>query len=89
MSQFSAGGLFSRPLLIGSNRTLIHMFDDQTMLNRMNDQTRTAAANFMKDMQTFSSTVSSRKFDARGLSQGMPFVWKGLDPNIIPWSLSI
>ncbi|KAF7554099.1 hypothetical protein G7Z17_g3147 [Cylindrodendrum hubeiense] len=52
---FSSGGLFARPLLEGTNRTLVHMFDDQSMLSRMNDQTRTAAAKFMKDMQTFST----------------------------------
>jgi arachidonate 15-lipoxygenase (second type) / 8-lipoxygenase (S-type) len=87
--QFTTGGWFARPLLVGSNRTLVHMFDNQRMLNRMNEATRTAAAKFMTEMQAFSATVSSRKFDSQGLSQGMPFVWKGLDPNVIPWSATI
>jgi hypothetical protein len=64
------------------------MFDDENMLNRMNAQTRRAAATFKSSMQQFSADVSARTFDADGLSQGMPFVWQALDPNVAPYSIT-
>jgi arachidonate 15-lipoxygenase (second type) / 8-lipoxygenase (S-type) len=82
-------GDFARPLLASTNRTLLHMFDDATMLNRMNPATRAGNAKFMAAMQAQSNVVKSRTFDGQGLSQGMPFVWKALDPNVAPFSLTI
>ncbi|WPG98342.1 Hypothetical protein R9X50_00113100 [Acrodontium crateriforme] len=84
--QLLVGGLFARPKLVNTERTLLHMFDDANLLSRMNDQTTAAAAKFKRDMQAFSSQVSLRTFDAEGLSQGMPFVWKALDPNVALYS---
>lgn len=80
---------FSRPLLVSTDRTLVHLFDDAVLLNRTNDVTRAANQKFMKDMQARSKVVGGRTFDKSGLSQGMPFVWKALDPGVIPWSLTI
>ncbi|EPS36284.1 hypothetical protein H072_10175 [Dactylellina haptotyla CBS 200.50] len=80
---------FSRPLIAGSNRTLINMFNDAIMLSRMNSATRAANTKFMSEMQAQSQVVKNRKFDAQGLSQGMPFLWQSLDPNVAPWSLTI
>jgi len=65
------------------------MFADDAMLKRMNVNTRNAAAAFKKTMDSFSNTVKARKFDSKGLSQGMPFVWKGLDPNVAPFGVTI
>lgn len=64
------------------------MFDNATMLRRMNDETRAAASEFRESMQAFSEEVSNRTFDEHGLSQGMPFVWKDLDPNVAPWGVT-
>ncbi|KAF3763817.1 manganese lipoxygenase [Cryphonectria parasitica EP155] len=83
----SAG--FSRPLLAGTNRSLLHMFDDESMLNLMNEETAEAAATFKSTMQAFSDVVAARTFDAEGLCQGMPFVWQALDPNVAPYSSAI
>ncbi|KAF2162883.1 hypothetical protein M409DRAFT_68852 [Zasmidium cellare ATCC 36951] len=80
---------FSRPLLANSNRSLLHMFDDGEFLNRTNNLTRAANAEFKAVMQLQSDKVKSRGFDENGLSQGMPFVWKTLDPAVAPWSLTI
>ncbi|USW50314.1 Putative lipoxygenase, lipoxygenase domain superfamily [Septoria linicola] len=80
---------FARPLLAGTNRSLVHMFDDEKMLKRMNQATRDANAKFMAEMRVRSEVVRNRTFDQDGLSQGMPFLWKALDPEVIPWSLSI
>ncbi|GIZ36897.1 hypothetical protein CKM354_000036300 [Cercospora kikuchii] len=80
---------FARPLLVGTDRTLVHMFNDDSMLSRMNKATREANAEFMKAMRARSEVVRNRAFDENGYSQGMPFLWKALDPETIPWSLSI
>lgn len=80
---------FSRPLLANTPRTLSNMFNDPAFLALTNDDTRAANDKFIAAMNTRSAEVSSRGFDAQGLSQGMPFVWKALDPNVAPWSLSI
>ena len=66
--QFSVAAIFVRPFFVGTNRTLMHMFDDLSMLSRMNNATRT--------------------FDQSGLSQGMPFVWQALDPNVATYSIT-
>ena len=66
----------------------MHMFDDENMLNRMNTQTRDAAATFQRKMENFSAEVAARGFDEEGLSQGMPFVWTALDPDKAPYSIT-
>ncbi|KAK3681194.1 hypothetical protein LTR37_020943 [Vermiconidia calcicola] len=88
LTQMSTGALFARPKLVGTDRTLIHQFDDEAMLSRMNAETRAAAAKFKRQMKAFSSKVSSRGFDAGGLSEGMPFVWQASDPNVAPYSIT-
>lgn len=83
------GSNFARPLLAGTNSTLVHMFDDDVMLSRMDEETREANGVFMAAMYDRSEVISSRTFDSEGLSQGMPFVWQALDPNVVPWTMSI
>ncbi|KAH8660201.1 lipoxygenase [Xylariales sp. PMI_506] len=87
--QFSVGGWFSRMMLAGTNRTLIHMFEDEMMLSRMNSTITQASTNFANEMTAFSKIVKSRNFDSNGLSQGMPFLWNALDPDVIPYSCTI
>lgn len=65
------------------------MFNNSTFLAGTNDRTRAAADTFKSTMQAFSLEVQARTFDADGLSQGMPFVWQALDPNVAPYSLTI
>lgn len=89
VAQIEIGGGFSRPQFVGTGRSLINMFNNDTLLALLNDETNTAAATFMSTMQAFSDEVSSRTFDADGLSQGMPFVWQALDPNVAPYSAAI
>ncbi|KAG9851867.1 Lipoxygenase, partial [Aureobasidium melanogenum] len=87
--QISINSLFSRNYFAGTNRTLSHMFDEPAMLKRMNVNTRNAATTFMNSMNSFSSKVKARTFDSKGLSQGMPFVWKALDPNVAPYGVTV
>jgi arachidonate 15-lipoxygenase (second type)/8-lipoxygenase (S-type) len=89
LGQIAAGSAFSRQQFIGTNRTLTHMFDDDELLAKMNIETRQAATRFKDAMNTISKQISGRHFDQNGLSQGMPFLWKTLDPNVAPFSLAI
>lgn len=88
VTQLTFAGLFARPLLAGTDRTLLHMFDDEEMLARMSAETRAAAAAFKGTMQAFSSEVGARRFGPDGLSQGMPFLWQALDPSVVPYSVT-
>ncbi|KAI1825291.1 Lipoxygenase [Xylaria intraflava] len=71
-----------------TNQTIAYMFDDAAMLDRMNDETRAAAAKFKSDMFALSEKWRTRTFDADGLDRGMPYVWNVLDPKWgIYWSV--
>jgi arachidonate 15-lipoxygenase (second type) / 8-lipoxygenase (S-type) len=89
ITQLSFAGLFARPLLENTNRSLTHMFDDPDMLAKMNPATEEAATGFKASLEAFSDKVAARGFDADGLSQGMPFVWQALDPRIAPYSITV
>ncbi|TKX24981.1 manganese lipoxygenase [Elsinoe australis] len=80
---------FGRPSLAGGDRALIEMFEDGLRLPRYNEETREAAKVFSGEMERFSDEVQARGFDEQGLSQGMPFVWKVLDPRVTPFYVAI
>ncbi|EWC45528.1 hypothetical protein DRE_05386 [Drechslerella stenobrocha 248] len=80
---------FARPAIAGTSRTLVHMFDDAGMLARMTGETRAANERFKAAMEAQSKVIKARKFNSEGLSQGMPILWQALDPDVVPWSLSI
>ncbi|KAK5629358.1 hypothetical protein RRF57_005073 [Xylaria bambusicola] len=89
VGQISLLAAFNRPQFLDTNQTLSHLFDDSEILARMNPETNKAAAAFRMQMDAFSKVVRSRKFDADGLSQGMPFIWNALDPNRAPYWVTI
>ncbi|KAL5399949.1 hypothetical protein PMIN06_005389 [Paraphaeosphaeria minitans] len=89
LAQFQVDGLFARPLIANSTRSLSYMFDSPTFLNGSNRETRTAATNFKEAMFAFSRRIQGRTFDKDGLSQGAPFIWRALDPTEAPFSLTI
>jgi arachidonate 15-lipoxygenase (second type) / 8-lipoxygenase (S-type) len=89
VGQISLTASFARPSFVNSSLTLKEMFNDQVMLGRMNGQTTEAATRFQNEMLALSDVVSSRTFDADGLSQGMPFIWKALDPQRALYYLTI
>jgi arachidonate 15-lipoxygenase (second type) / 8-lipoxygenase (S-type) len=88
INQFAVASIFARRNFIGTNRTLMHVFDHPKMLAQLNSETRAAAEEFKSTMADFSKEVKARQFDENGLSQGMPFVWQALDPDVIPYSVS-
>lgn len=80
---------FNRPQLVQSQETLLHMFDDKTLLGRGRKEAIFANERFMMDMNAISEEINDKTFDEEGLCQGMPFVWKAMDPAQIPFFLSV
>ncbi|KAI1136421.1 Lipoxygenase [Hypoxylon sp. FL0543] len=76
---------FNRPFYRTSERTLEYAFSDEALLKRLNEETRESAATFMEGMKELSEEIQARKFGKDGLSQGMPFVYRTLDPGYIPF----
>ncbi|ATZ47343.1 hypothetical protein BCIN_02g06330 [Botrytis cinerea B05.10] len=89
VEQIALFARFNRPHLVSENGTLTHMFNSRELLGRGCIEVRRAEVEFREAMQNFSEVVGGRTFDIDGLSQGMPFVWKGLDPGQIPYFLSV
>jgi hypothetical protein len=82
-------GAFTRAHFEQTNRTLAYMFSDESVLSKLNMQTRSAAGVFFDKMKSISGAVRARKFDANGLCQGMPFVWRSLDPGSVPFFFAV
>ncbi|TVY34757.1 Manganese lipoxygenase [Lachnellula subtilissima] len=69
-------GLFARPTFVNSNEKMPTKIAD-------------ASATFEKEMLAQSKVVAARSFDKDGLSQGMPFIWRTLDPQRAPYYLTV
>jgi hypothetical protein len=80
---------FNRPQLVGGNGTLTYMFSSKELLERGCEEVDEAVQKFREEMEAFSREIQNRTFGADGLSQGMPFLWKGLDPGQIPFLLGV
>lgn len=79
---------FNRPFYGDSGRTLEDAFVTDTMA-RLNKETNAAAKAFVGDMHKLSEKIRGRKFDSKGLSQGMPFIYRTLDPAYIPFFCAV
>lgn len=80
---------FNRPFYESDKRTLENAFSGDDMLKRLNKGTNDAAATFLSRMHNLSDKIRSRAFDKSGLSLGMPFVYRTLDPNYIPFFCAV
>ena len=81
-SPFGSGGAAGNGTgLPGGNGT--------TVAGMMPKKVQDAAKRFRDEMQSIGEWVEGKKFDEQGLSQGMPFLWKVLDPRVIPFFLSV
>ena len=76
---------FNRPFYNSSDRTLEEAFSNEEMLTSFNPSVSKAASTFLNSMQDLSSTIRARSFDEDGLSLGMPFIYRILDPGYIPF----
>ncbi|KAI0571342.1 Lipoxygenase [Pyrenophora tritici-repentis] len=89
VSQIALTADFNRPGFVDSNQTIVHMFDNTTMLARMLPSVQRAEVNFRSTMKRYSMAVRSETFDRDGLCRGMPYCWSTLDPEAAPYSLTV
>ena len=82
-------GRFNRPQLEISKETLLYMFSSDEFLNKCRPEVKGAASFFYSEMGILNQRARQRRFDAEGLSQGMPFLWQALDRSRIPYFLSV
>ncbi|MCJ1260456.1 hypothetical protein MMC22_000317 [Lobaria immixta] len=80
---------FNRPKLSNSERDLANMFSSPVFLNSGAAAIVKAAQHFRDQMLRISDGIQAREFDKNGLAQGMPFIWRGLDPRNIPFFLTV
>ena len=80
---------FNRPKLEDSDGNLVHMFSSSKFLAGGCSEVAHAARLFQAEMLEISSRIQSKTFDQNGLAQGMPFIWRSLDPSKNPFFLSV
>ncbi|KAL8812408.1 MAG: hypothetical protein Q9200_001058 [Gallowayella weberi] len=80
---------FNRPTLPEEHGELVDMFAASSFLNGQGAVVQKAAVEFRGEMEKIGERVEGRGFDEKGLSQGMPFLWKVLDPRRIPFFLCV
>jgi hypothetical protein len=89
VEQISLLARFNRPQVVEKKQTTQFMFNSDKLLHGTNAAIVAANERFIKEMGQISKQISTRKFDEDGLSQGMPFIWTGMDPGVIPFYLSV
>ncbi|TAQ89914.1 hypothetical protein B7494_g1760 [Chlorociboria aeruginascens] len=80
---------FNRPLLEEHKESLVYMFSGKDFLSQTMPTVEHAAEKFERQMEMISDEIRGQKFDERGLAQGMPFIWRSMDPRRIPYYLSV
>lgn len=80
---------FNRPLLDEQEGSLPYMFSGSSFLARTGAPIHDAERRFREKMWAISDEIRMRQFDERGLSQGMPFLWRSIDPRKIPYYLCV
>ncbi|KAF1828118.1 Lipoxygenase [Decorospora gaudefroyi] len=89
ISQIALAADFNRPGFVDGNQTIVHMFDNTTMLARMPTGVQKAEVEFRSAMERYSTVVRSKAFDLGGLCGGMPYCWSTLDPQAAAYSLTV
>ena len=86
---------FIRPQLFDTQRDLENIFEGSEFLggtvgpNGALGIIKQAASTLSDRLAAISDGIQGRKFDENGLSQGMPFIWRNLDPRKVPFFLSV
>ena len=80
---------FNRPQFANSERDLENIFDRSGFLAGASVVVKNAAGRLQRRLMSISEKIQARTFDANGLSQGMPFIWKNIDPRKVPYFLSV
>ncbi|CRG92687.1 hypothetical protein PISL3812_09752 [Talaromyces islandicus] len=80
---------FNRPFYGDSGRALEDVFVTADSMTRLNSETNSAAKDFLTGMHNLSEKIRGRQFNNDGLSQGMPFIYRTLDPAYIPFFCAV
>lgn len=80
---------FNRPLLEEWEGNLVNQWSGPDFLAAATDAVREAATTFKREMLAISDVIRAKAFDHKGLSQGMPFIWRSVDPRRIPYYLCV
>jgi len=89
LTQIDLVARFNYPGLEARQRTLAFAFSDPTLLLKLKTEVSVAATKFHTEMNDISANIRARKFDEKGLSLGMPFIFYDLDPRTNPFYLAI
>ncbi|CAI6332244.1 unnamed protein product [Periconia digitata] len=81
---------FNRPLLEEWDGNLVNQWSGKQFLAATSDSVREAAAKFKRTMESISDHIRAQVFDDNGFGpQGMPFIWRSIDPRKIPYYLCV
>ncbi|KAH0539059.1 hypothetical protein FGG08_004405 [Glutinoglossum americanum] len=80
---------FNRAKLIDGRGCLVNMFSDDGFLHGQPNEVQKAAEEFKGKMEEISKIIRGREFDQEGKAQGIPFIWRGMDPSSVPYYLSV
>ena len=80
---------FIRPQWINSEGDLQSVFEGSDFLAGVAAGVKEAATRLSDRLTSLSNEIQARSFDENGLAQGMPFIWKNLDPRRIPFFLYV
>ena len=89
LSQASLFASFVRPKLFNSDGDLESIFERSNFLGGASDKVKKAARELQNRLRAISDDIQARSFDEMGLAQGMPFIWRNLDPRKVPFFLAI
>ncbi|KAH7303981.1 lipoxygenase [Stachybotrys elegans] len=89
IEQISLLARFNRPQVVETKQTTEYMFSYPPLLAGTNPAVSAANDAYREGMHLISQGINTRTFDENGLSQGMPFIWRGMDPGVIPFFLSV
>ena len=89
LGQIDLVARFNYPGLEATKRTLSYAYSDATLLLKLKSEISVAADKFHTEMNEISADIRARKFDEKGLSLGMPFLFYDLDPRTNPFYLAI
>lgn len=80
---------FNRPQLEEQKGSLFYMFAGEEFLAHTENTVKEAAKRFKREIGRISDVIRGQEFDVKGLAQGMPFIWRSLDPRRIPYYLAV
>ena len=80
---------FVRPNLFNADGNLESVFERSAFLSGATDAVKGYVTRLQSRLKAISKNIQSRSFDKDGLAQGMPFIWRNLDPAKVPFFLAI